>query len=152
MDKFTSLWSNHPAKAHVCDASVFSNQCAMRMGVALRRSGVSLVGLKTCVDYSSKFKTHKPGHVRSSQELANYFYRKPKAHGLGAASFKVYTGSIQANLGELKDGKGMLFIMNGWGRTDHIDVWKGNGTTGVLKGGDSSYFGAGTHVWFWGFA
>ncbi|MCB2263592.1 MAG: type VI secretion system amidase effector protein Tae4 [Candidatus Thiosymbion ectosymbiont of Robbea hypermnestra] len=51
----------------------------------------------------------------------------------------------------LKDKKGMIFIMNGWGNSDHIDVWKGNGVTGTLKDGFESYFGAGMQVWFWAF-
>lgn len=41
--------------------------------------------------------------------------------------------------------KGIVFIKNGWGPTDHIDVW--NGT--LMKGGSDLYFARGTEVWFW---
>ena len=152
MSRFTILWTNHPGHGYVCDQSVFGNQCAMRVGDSLRRMGVTLTGLKTCVDYDrKKYKSHEPGHIRSAQELANHFYRNPQAHGLGAKSFKIYTGSMTSNMEELRNKKGMIFIMNGWGSTDHIDFWKGDGKTGMLKGGDASYFGVGQQVWLWEF-
>ena len=124
----------------------------MRVGVALRAIGVKLNGLKTCVDYNrSKFRTHTPGHIRSAQELANQFYRRPSANDLGAKSFTIYQNDVNANLAELKDRNGLIFIMNGWGSTDHIDVWKGNGAGGTLKGGELSYLSRGQQVWFWEF-
>lgn len=41
--------------------------------------------------------------------------------------------------------KGIVFIKNGWGSTDHIDVW--NGTS--MKGGSSDCFTYGQEVWLW---
>lgn len=35
--------------------------------------------------------------------------------------------------------------MNGWGATDHIDIWDGSD----MKGGSPSYFALGEQVWFW---
>ncbi len=152
MSRFVQLWNNHPGRGYVCDTSDFGNQCAMRVGDALRAMGVSLTGLKTCVGYNrTKYKDHAPGHVRSAQELANRFYRKPKSHGLGAKSFKLMKGSIQSNIDAFKNRNGMVFIRNGWGTTDHIDVWKGNAVSGTLKGGDASYLSRGDEVWFWEF-
>lgn len=153
MSRFSDLWKHHPGRGYVCDTNVFANQCAMRVGVALRALNVDLSGLKTCVGYdSSKFADHAPGHIRSAQQLANHFYRKPAAHSLGAKSFKIYEGSIGKNIAKLKDLNGMIFIMNGWGSTDHIDVWKGNGATGSLKGGYPEYLNVGEQVWFWEFS
>lgn len=153
MSRFTLLWNSHPGIAKVCDETVFANQCAMRMSTALRAIGVSLTGLKTCVDYDrAKFGAHAPGHVRGAQDIANRFYRQTTAFGLGAKSFKVYSGSVDANINELKNKNGMIFIMNGWGSTDHIDVWKGDGRSGKLKGGAPSYTAVGTQIWFWEFA
>lgn len=60
--------------------------------------------------------------------------------------------SIQRNIVHLKDHSGMIFIMNGRGNTDHIDVWRGDGRPGELKGGNPSYFSAGMEIWFWEFA
>lgn len=59
---------------------------------------------------------------------------------------------MTSNMKELKNKKGMIFIMNGWGSTDHIDVWKGDGKkTGTLNGWRASYFGVGQQVWLWEF-
>lgn len=41
--------------------------------------------------------------------------------------------------------KGLSFIMNGWGNTDHIDLWDGE----YLKGGSSDWLELGDQVWFW---
>ena len=137
----------------MCDTAIFANQCAMRMGTALRAIHVDLEGLKTCVSYDRiKFKSHAPGHTRSAQELANRFYNNPRAHALGAKSFKIYTGSIRGNIDALKSKQGMIFIMNGWGSTDHIDVWEGDGASGTLKGGFDSYLSVGSQVWLWEFS
>lgn len=127
MANFAAIWKNHVGRAYVCDNSVFGNQCAMRMGEALEKSGVRLKGitLKRCNNYSNKFKDHKPGHIRSAQELANVFYRRPSLLGPGVKK-KIYSGSIDNNLSSFKGKKGMVFIMNGWGNTDHIDIWDGN--------------------------
>ncbi|WP_208354090.1 T6SS effector amidase Tae4 family protein [Pseudaestuariivita rosea] len=150
MSQFTVLWNNHPGRALVCDEQDFPNQCAMRMGIALRTAGVTLTGLKTCLGYNRrKYKDHAPGHIRSAQELANHFYRKPTGHGLKASSFRIMTGSIKANFAKFKNKNGMVFIMNGWGSTDHIDIWKGGSVTGELKGGTSAYLNVGEQVWFW---
>jgi len=34
------LWKNHPYPAYPCDKSTFKNQCAIRMGVAMEKSGI----------------------------------------------------------------------------------------------------------------
>lgn len=40
---------------------------------------------------------------------------------------------------------GIVFIKDGWGATDHIDLWNGF----MMKAGDSSYFSLGKEVWVW---
>lgn len=35
--------------------------------------------------------------------------------------------------------------MNGWGTTDHIDVWNGK----TMKGGSADWVNKGDEVWFW---
>ncbi|WAP68661.1 T6SS effector amidase Tae4 family protein [Jiella pelagia] len=150
MSRFEKYWAAHVGQNYVCDRDTFDNQCAMRMGSALRSCGVIISGLKTCIDYNpSRFKDHEPGHIREAQALANYFYRNPTRGGLGASEFKVFEGSISGNLDKLKNVSGMIFIMNGWGTTDHIDLWKGNPASGTLRGGTSSYLAVGQQVWFW---
>ena len=121
---------------------------AMRMGKALEDSGLSLTGLRRCTAYSNKFKDHKPGHILSAQELANVFYRNPTLLGTGVKK-QIFKGSIDKNLSSFKEKVGMVFIMNGWGNTDHIDVW--DGVNMQMKGSSDTtdYIQRGKQVWFW---
>ncbi|WP_218068142.1 T6SS effector amidase Tae4 family protein [Candidatus Thiosymbion oneisti] len=150
MANFSTLWKNHVGRGYVCDRGIFPNQCAMRMGKALEDSGVSLKGknLKRCSSYSAKFKHHKPGHIRSAQELANVFYRNPTLLGAGVKKL-ILNGTIDDNLSSFKNKKGMVFIMNGWGTTDHIDLW--DGVLMQMKGTYDTigYRKRGKQVWFW---
>jgi len=150
MTSFSKLWNNHVGREYVCDQKEFGNQCAMRMGKALEDSGVTLAnaGLKRCSDYSKLFKDHKPGHIRSAQDLANVFYRNPQLLGANVKKL-IVDGSINDNLKLFNNRNGMVFIMNGWGNTDHIDVW--NGGALQLKGASNSadYRSRGQQVWFW---
>lgn len=153
MPTFQQLWNAHPGHTDVCDKETFGNQCAMRMSTALRAVGANLTGLRTCVEYDRRrFGSHAPGHVRAAQDVANHFYRVTSAKGLGATSFNIWDGTINGNMASLRNGRGMLFIQNGWDDTDHIDVWRGDGSAGTLKGGDVEFFGRGQKIWFWGFA
>lgn len=147
MASFTTLWQNHVGHDFVCDENVFSNQCAMRVGQALDDSSVtySRTGLRTCVGYNRRrFADHAPGHVRSAQQLANLFERSPQLIS-SSTTFQRFSGTMNDNMDTLKSLRGMLFILNGWGRTDHIDFWNGS----VLKGGFRSFFSRGSEVWFW---
>lgn len=41
---------------------------------------------------------------------------------------------------------GIVFIKDGWGATDHIDVWNSS----ELKGGETEYFlSSWKEIWFW---
>lgn len=150
MVQFTNLWNNHVGLSNVCDESEFGNQCAMRMGKALEDSGVILVGesLKRCFHYSTNFISHSPGHIRSAQELANVFYHRPKLLGTGV-KIETKDGSINDNLPVFIQRRGMVFIMNGWGKTDHIDVWDGNSMNMKGSGDTADYRSRGKQVWFW---
>lgn len=148
---FTTLWKNHVGRDYVCNQTVFSDQCAMRMGKSLEDSGLSLVkfNLKRCIDYDHhKFGNYKPGHIRSAQQLANVFYRNPTLLGTNVKK-QIFTGSIDDNLSSFKNKKGLIFIMNGWGSTDHIDLW--DGTKMQMKGASNTadYRKRGKQTWFW---
>ncbi|HEB92361.1 MAG TPA: hypothetical protein ENI94_02625 [Gammaproteobacteria bacterium] len=122
----------------------------MRMGKALEDSGVILAGqnLKRCSDYSTIFKDHKPGHIRSAQELANVFYRNPALLGAGVKKL-ILDGTIDENISSFKNKKGMVFIMNGWGSTDHIDLWDGLLMKMKRTSNTVGYRKRGKQVWFW---
>ena len=149
MPTFRELWDAHPGRGFVCDASVFENQCDMRMGDALRSCGVNLSGrnLRTCVTYNRhRFSGHAPGHVLAAQELADVLDDEPSMLGAGVAVTKM-RGTIGANPTAFQGANGVVFIQNGWGPTDHIDVW--DGVRMEMKGGAASYQGRGRHVWLW---
>lgn len=70
MARFKDLWDKHVGMGYVCDSQVFENQCAMRIGQALRDVGILFAdyGLRTCVQYNPRrFASHAPGHIRSAQ-------------------------------------------------------------------------------------
>jgi len=149
MAKFSELWKLHVGLGYPCDATVFENQCAIRMGAALSDAKISLAnrGLRTCVQYNPRrFKSHAPGHIRSAQQLADVFKKQPTLLGEGVTRDD-WKGSINTNLKTLTKRKGMIFLLNGWGRTDHIDLW--NGYTKELRGGAATFFDKGQRVWFW---
>ncbi len=139
--KFHMLWANHPYPDKPCDEEEFTNQCAIRMGVALEKSGVDTRSFD--VMYPNRrcypgFK-HSPRHILAAQELANWIRTKGSVFGeveiLKNVTSKDFNGR-----------KGVVFIKNGWGATDHIDVWNGV----AMKGGFPNYFSLGKEVWFWG--
>ena len=138
--RFNRLWINHPYPKDPCDKKEFNNQCAIRMGVALERSGVDTSSFDEM--YPGRrcypgFK-HSPRHILSAQEMANWM--KTKTIIFGRVS--VYKKGVTSV--DFMGKKGILFIKNGWGATDHIDLWNGK----KMKAGRPSYFSRGA-VWFW---
>jgi hypothetical protein len=57
---FLTLWSNHPGEEKPCDVQGLAGQCAIKMGVMLKSSGVSLAGLvgKKCWGKGAEHDTH----------------------------------------------------------------------------------------------
>ena len=137
--QFHKLWSNHPYPSKPCAEKTFTNQCAIRMSVALEKSGVDTSSFdimhpnRRCYP---GFK-HAPRHILDAQELANRIRSKKKVFGIVEVHKKVTSK-------DFKGRKGIVFIQNGWGPTDHIDIWNG----AALKGGFPSYFARGKEVWF----
>ena len=133
---FQKLWNNPPYPNTPCDSGYFPNQCAIRMGVALGNSGVSLGSFRGAKCYPGL--KHNPRHILRAQELANWL--KTQRALVGNVAVHKNTNS-KAFAGK----RGIVFIKNGWGPTDHIDVWNGS----QLKGGSPTYFARGQEVWFW---
>ena len=100
MTTFTQLWNAHPGNSAVCDDPPFGNQCAMRMGHALRLCGVDLSdgNFRTCVTFNRfRFKDHAPGHIRAAQQLADFMALHPNRLASGVICRKM-DGSIKDNL------------------------------------------------------
>ncbi|MCP4490257.1 MAG: hypothetical protein GY820_23500 [Gammaproteobacteria bacterium] len=138
---FNQLWTNHPAGDFPCDEETFPNQCAIRMGVALEQSGVNTHTFDKM--YPNRrcypgFK-HSPRHILAAQELANWIKSETTLFGDVEIHKKVTKKEFMGK-------KGIIFIKDGWGIVDHIDVWNGV----EMKGGRTNYFARGKEVWLWG--
>jgi hypothetical protein len=141
---FHTLWQAHPGTGTPCNVDLFRNQCAIRLGVSLDASHIKVTGVRRCATVYPTLRSHSPGHILSAQELADALAKNPKYFGSKVAVKKL-NGSMQSNMGYLQGKKGVLFIQNGWGPTDHIDLWDGM----TLKGGDPEYYLKGEQIWFW---
>jgi len=139
------FWHNHPGRKNVCDETLFVNQCAIRMGTALELSGIKMSQdrriLRRCTTEYRAFKHHKDGlvkgHVLAAQELANWIKSQPSTFG---------SRSVVNSQEEILGRSGIIFFRDGWGATDHIDVWDGQS----LVGGFPSYFDSDfKELWFW---
>lgn len=129
---FTTVWANYPKQDPCHDLRGralpgYENQCAIRVGVALERSGVSFHSFR-----GNRCPGAGPasGMVASAQQLARWLERHPIAGSLKAEK---YTGS---NLfAKIEDRSGIVFLGDYWRRPtdrakartgDHIDLWNGS--------------------------
>ncbi len=140
---YYQLWKHHPGRnANPCDKSEFPNQCAIRMSVALFLSNVNLSGFsgqRCWMSHSDGFR-----HILRAQELANWINKHPELFG----HRKLFTKKEYPKLHHIDfwKMKGIIFFEDGWGPTDHIDIWNGS----ELKGGDIDYFNVNyKSIWFW---
>jgi hypothetical protein len=165
MVAFDQLWANHPTNSgeqypcRTLGIANFENQCAIRMGVCLRRSGVTLGQVRGAITCNQAMPTLHPAdemHFIRARELAGAI-RGAGIPGVGG----VYTLSDPTNFAdELNGRKGIIFFNGYWWRTtdttrptgDHIDLWNGWRTSakmlfpwfGWLGGYNKS-----SEVWFW---
>lgn len=178
MVAFKDLWRGHPINESVmtpCIAPhdltslegkpvslgqpVFSNQCAIRMGIALRRAGVTasqLSGCAHCVVHS-----REAMHFINANQLANAIAR---ANLPGVGPIEKYAGADAAQFYPKLFGRtGMIYVQDYWRRStdtgratgDHIDVWNGYRSSAKWLmewfswvGYYSNYAEAG-EIWFW---
>jgi len=68
-----TLWANHPYPKKPCDGATFKNQCAIRMGVALEKSGVDTSSFDTMFPNRRCYPgfKHSPKHILAAQQLAD---------------------------------------------------------------------------------
>lgn len=139
--KFSVLWANHPttrgddAPCSTNGKSNFENQCAIRMGVALKACGVNFAtfrGARCWFGHS---------HVIRAEELANWLKTQTTQIGKVEICKKVTYANFAGR-------SGIVFFRNFWGvgnQGDHIDLWDGS----QIRKGDLSYFSRSQEVWFW---
>lgn len=109
-------------------------------GIALEKSNINTTSFDNMYPNRRCYKglNHKPKHILAAQELANWLANQSAIFG----KVKKYKNVSSA---QFQGKKGIVFIMNGWGSTDHIDIWNGS----KLKGGRADYFSIGEEIWFW---
>ncbi|MDD1621295.1 MAG: type VI secretion system amidase effector protein Tae4 [Methylococcaceae bacterium] len=136
--KFETIWQNYPGADPCIDSKTgsppigFSNQCAIRLGYALEKSGISFAS------FQGKRRPCGPqngGMVAGAQELANWL--GPNRFS-GCPKPETYTGKTAF---EKIDGRtGIIFLANYWQRPgekgatrtgDHIDLWNGSRMTSL---------------------
>jgi hypothetical protein len=177
MVQFSDLWYRHPANnatTYPCIAPaaltslesqqiaqgfpVFSNQCAVRMGVCLRQAGVDpsvFRGLTTCGVHGVD-----EMHIIRAQDLADALTRA-SIPGVGAV--EKLTGTAAKDFYPKLIGRtGIIYIKDYWRRTgegqatgDHIDVWNGyrSSTKWLMEwfswAGYYSNYAEAREIWFW---
>ena len=114
MITFEELWKHHPGReSSPCN---HDNQCAVRMGVALAECKVDLSSFKGALCWE---KGHNPKHILRAQELADWMANKKALFG----ERKVYKRTKDSpKMSDFVGKKGIIFIKDGWGPTDHIDL------------------------------
>lgn len=179
MVTFNDLWLKHPANqsvAHPCIAPldlrniegraigrglpVFSNQCAIRMGVCLKRAGVTpgqLGRLATCSVHAED-----EMHIIRAADLGRAL---AGASIPGIGPVQKITGTEAAQFYPKLFGRtGIIFLQDYWMRStdrpgnptgDHIDVWNGfrPSTKWLMEWfswlGYYSNYAQAKEVWFW---
>lgn len=142
---FNTLWANHPFPDKPCSKYLFENQCAIRMGVALELSGVNTASFdamfpgRRCSAYPAL--KHERPHILGAQELATWM--RSQTHVFGEVEIHSWQ---TRDVKQFVKKKGIVFIMNGWGSTDHFDLWNG-----IIFKTDQlpTNLGAGEQLWFW---
>lgn len=149
---FDTLWINHPALAsppeeHPCRTNGVSNhknQCAIRLGVCLTASGISLATYSGVCCWSGHGRRH-PLRV----EQLKLWLNGRDASFVGEADISKRTKRGMQRSSHWYAGKrGIVACINFWGRGnqgDHIDLWDG---TTMAQGG-LDYFERSQEIWFW---
>lgn len=133
MSFFHILRSNYPSD-DPCDARnekgkiLFKNQCAIRLGYAMKKSGISLTSFAS----GRKCWIHKgDDHILSAKELADWIDR-----GMVPQFNKSQdvTGDTWRN--KVLGKKGIVcfedyYAASGGSGGDHIDLWDGSSLTGL---------------------
>lgn len=136
--KFQTIWDNYPNYDPCRNVKTgeipegYENQCAMRVGYALEKSGISFRSFK---GGRCPLGPRTGGMVASAQELANWLRARPFP---GCPKPEHHTG--KAVFDGIKDRSGIIFLADYWQRSsdkgnartgDHIDLWNGSRMTSI---------------------
>lgn len=127
-------------------APAFENQCAIRMGTALRGAGVlpaqNTPGVVLCWHHAKG-----KGHTLRAEEVAKWL---SAAARFGKPAKFVGTAPAPGEQAlEAIDGvQGVILVKDFWGagnQGDHIDLWDRDG----MLSGSVDYLTRAAQVWFW---
>lgn len=141
---FKDLWNNHVgSNRYPCDKKYFTNQCAIRMGVAMEDSGFDTSSFDEMFSDRRCYAglNHRQRHILAAHQLAQWMRTKPGMFG----GITVYQSENLDERYAIKGKKGIVYIHHGWDATSHIDLWDGK----ALKAGTTDYLDLGTQLWFW---
>lgn len=179
MVAFRELWFGHPINESVstpCIAPeritnfegriihpgfpVYSNQCAIRMGIALKRAGVQPGQISGCATCGAHHADQM--HFIRANEVANAITRSRLA---GVGPLEKLTGTDANHFYPKLFGRtGVIYIENYWMRTtdkpgnptgDHIDVWNGYRSSAKWLmewfswAGYYGNYAQAKQIWFW---
>jgi len=178
MIEFKDLWHGHPINESVqtpCIAPrdgtfqgqtvskgypTFANQCAIRMGVSLKRAGVTPSQISGCITCAAH-PTDVMHYIRA-HELASALARA-NIEGLGPVE-RIRATDVAEFYPKIFGRTGIIYIKDYWRRSvdrpgratgDHIDVWNGyrSSTKWLMEwfswlGYYSNYADA-NEIWFW---
>jgi hypothetical protein len=128
--KFKELWNNYPNES-ACKKE-FTNQCAIKLGAALAKTGVDTTTLVPANRHCWYHKNSE-GHILAADELARGL-KKIKLSGVSPA-IAVTGANFKARLA---GKKGIVYFEDYWLRAtdnlgsptgDHIDLWNGSRLT-----------------------
>jgi len=167
MIRFKELWENHPTisgEDNPCSTKGkinFSDQCAIKVGVALSSCGVNtshIPGARHCW-YHEK----SQGHVLAAEDLEKGIKQR---HIPGTGKMKKIESKDFKKI--LNGKKGIIFFKDYWARNgetkrnksgDHIDLWNGSRLTDwktwariqlhLSWEGSWSDYRQSKEVWFW---
>jgi hypothetical protein len=150
---FADLWKNHPsnnAENAPCKdkqgASAFPNQCAIRLGVAITASGVSLSSFHGAFCWHGHGRVHP---LRVEQVIKWLNGGRARFVGKGVSTKRPKKGKIDANA--FANQRGIIACRNFYGagnQGDHIDLWNGF----AMAHGSVQYITESEEVWFWAIA
>jgi hypothetical protein len=152
MVAFATLWENHPANLaepaiEPCRTAsgvrAYDNQCAIRLGLCLSRSGISLMSFRGAFCWYGHGRQH-PLRVADMGTWLN----SASATFVGTATKQRRANAHPISHYDYAHRRGIAMWLNFWGagnQGDHIDLWDGE----YVAHGDPDYFERSQEVWFW---
>jgi hypothetical protein len=150
--QFNTVWKNHPANEatpniNPCNKNGtpnHDNQCVIRLGLALVRSGVSLNSFNGAFCWSG----HGRQHPLRVEEFKKWLNSSSATFVGSAVKYKKDARGNQKSSTDFAGKRGIVAFLDFWGANntgDHIDLW--NGTK--VAHGSLDYFSRSRELWFW---